>query len=129
MQAQDVMHRSVVPIRPHMSVVAAAALLTAHGVTSAPVVTAEGVLRGMVSEVDLLRAEWQPAVTAADVMTPKPVTVRPTDDLIAVEAVLLDHGVRAVPVVDCARLVGIVSRHDVPGCVERSGTPMAATAT
>ena len=62
-------------------------------------------------------------------MTPKPVTVRPTDDLAAVEAVLLAHGVRAVPVVDRGRLVGIVSRYDVPGCVERSGTPMAATAT
>lgn len=129
MQAQDVMHRTVVTIRPHMSAAAATALLVAHGVTSAPVVTAEGVLRGMVSEVDLLRARSQRAVTAADVMTPKPVTVRPTDDLIAVEAVLLDHGVRAVPVVDRARLVGIVSRHDVPGCVERGGTPMAATTT
>jgi CBS domain-containing protein len=129
MQTQDVMHRTVVTIRPHISVAAAAALLLAHGVTSAPVVTAEGVLRGMVSEVDLLRAQSQPAVTAADVMTPKPVTVRPTDDLAAVEAVLLGYGVRAVPVVDRGRLVGIVSRHDVPGCVERSGTPIAATAT
>ena len=129
MQTQDVMHRTVVTIRPHMSVAAAAALLVAHGVTSAPVVTAEGVLRGMVSKVDLLRARSQPAVTAADVMTPKPVTVRPTDDLAAVEAVLLAHGVRAVPVVDRGRLVGIVSRYDVPGCVEHSGTPMAATAT
>ncbi len=129
MQAQDVMHRTVVTIRPHMSAAAATALLVAHGVTSAPVVTAEGVLRGMVSEVDLLRAQSQPAVTAADVMTPKPVTVGPTDDLTAVEAVLLDYGVRAVPVVDRGRLVGIVSRHDVPGCVERGGTPMAATTT
>jgi CBS domain-containing protein len=127
MQTQDVMHRTVVTIRPHMSVVAAAALLAAHGVTSAPVVTAEGVLRGMISEVDLLRAESQRALTAADVMTPKPVTVRPTDDLIAVEAVLLDYGIRAVPVVDRGRLVGIVSRHDVLG-VECSGTPVAATA-
>jgi CBS domain-containing protein len=129
MQAQDVMHRTVVTIRPHMSVAAATALLVAHGVTSAPVVTAEGVLRGMVSGVDLLRVQSQPAVTAADVMTPKPVTVRPTDDLTAVEAVLLDHGIRAVPVVDRGRLVGIVSRHDVPGCVERAGTSVVATAT
>ncbi len=122
MQAQDVMNRAVITIRPHMPVGAAAALLVARGVTSAPVVTAEGVLRGIVSEVDLLRA--QPAVsggtteavteqTAADVMTPQPVTVRPTDELSDVAAVLLDHGIRAVPVVDGERLVGILSRRDV----------------
>ena len=60
MQAQDVMSRTVITVRPHMPVEAAAALLLSHGVTSAPVVTAEGVLRGMVSEVDLLRAQPVP---------------------------------------------------------------------
>jgi CBS domain-containing protein len=120
MQAQDVMNRAVITIRPHMPVGAAAALLVARGVTSAPVVTAEGMLRGIVSEVDLLRA--QPTVPqgptehtarAAEVMTPRPVTVRSTDELADVAAVLLDRGVRAVPVVDGGRLVGIVSRRDV----------------
>ena len=120
MQAQDVMNRAVITIRPHMPVAAAAALLVARGVTSAPVVTAEGRLRGIVSEVDLLRAQstaaqgaTEQAETAADVMTPQPVTVRPTDELADVAAVLLDRGVRAVPVVDGERLVGILSRRDV----------------
>jgi|SRR5690348_1117101 len=120
MQAQDVMNRAVITVRPHMPVAAAVALLVAHGVTSAPVVTAEGMLRGIVSEVDLLRAQPtvsegtpEQATTAAEVMTPQPVTVRPTDELADVAAVLLDRGVRAVPVVDDERLVGILSRHDV----------------
>jgi len=120
-QAQDVMNRSVVTVRPHMAVDAAAALLVARGVTSAPVVTAEGMLRGIVSEADLLRA-WpmidlprgtEHTATAADVMTPRPVTVRPTDELADVAAVLLDRGVRAVPVVQGERLVGILSRRDI----------------
>src|SRR3954452_18847876 len=142
MQAQDVMNRAVITIRPHMPVGAAAALLVARGVTSAPVVTAEGTLRGMVSEGDLLRA--QPTVsqeptehtaTAADVMTPQPVTVRPTDQLAEVAAVLLDRGVRAVPVVDGKRLVGILSRRDVLRLIaqeapppSRSDKPVAKTA-
>src|SRR5690349_22205196 len=136
MQAQDVMNRTVITIRPHMPVTAAAALLVARGVTSAPVVTAEGVLRGIVSEVDLLRA--QPAVsggtteavteqTAADVMTPHPVAVRPTDELADVAAVLLDRGVRAVPVVDGERLVGILSRRDVLSSI--AGEPQAPRGT
>ena len=128
MQAQDLMIRTVVTVRPHMPVGAAALLLVSRGVTSAPVVTAEGVLRGMVSEVDLLRAQPVPdaltttpecSATAADVMTPEPVTVRPTDDLADVAAVLLDHGVRAAPVVEGERLVGIISRHDILSFVAR----------
>jgi CBS domain-containing protein len=144
MQAQDLMSRTVVTVRPHMPVGAAAVLLASRGVTSAPVVTAEGVLRGMVSEVDLLRAQTVPdalatpdcCATAADVMTPKPVTVRPTDDLADVAAVLLDHGVRAAPVVEGERLVGIISRHDILSCFARQQTttahgvrPAAATAS
>ena len=144
-QAQDVMKRMVITVRPHMPVDAAAALLVAHGVTSAPVVTAEGMLRGMVSEVDLLRAQPPPdtprstpesTATAADVMTPRPVTVRPTDDLADVAAVLLDRGVRAVPVVDGERLVGIVSRRDILTSIARQrpararrDTPAAASAS
>ena len=128
MQTQDVMSRTVVTVRPHMAADAAAALLVARGVTSAPVVTAEGVLRGIVSEADLLRvrpmvdipqATMEPTVTAADVMTPRPVTVRPTDDLADVAAVLLDRGVRAVPVVEGQRLVGIISRHDILSYIAR----------
>ena len=128
MQTQDVMNRTVVTVRPHMAADAAAALLVARGVTSAPVVTAEGVLRGIVSEADLLRvqpmvdvpqATMEPTVTAADVMTPRPVTVRPTDDLADVAAVLLDRGVRAVPVVEGQRLVGIISRRDILGYIAR----------
>jgi len=52
-------------------------------------------------------------------MTPRPVTVRPTDDLADVAAVLLDRGVCAVPVVDGERLVGIVSRRDILTSIAR----------
>jgi CBS domain-containing protein len=122
MEARDLMTRAVVTIRPHMAVDAAAALLVKCGVTSAPVVTAEGMLRGIVSEADLLRARptldvpeaaTEATPTAADVMTPRPVTVAPTDELADVAAVLLDRGVRAVPVVQDRRLVGIISRRDI----------------
>ncbi len=120
MQAKDVMSRAVISVRPHMRVDVAAAVLVEHGFASAPVVTAEGVLRGMVSESDLLRArpahdapnEADPT-TVADVMTPQPATVRPGDELVDIAAVLLDRGVRAVPVLNGERLVGIISRHDI----------------
>jgi CBS domain-containing protein len=126
MLAKDVMSKTVVTVRPHMPARAAAAMLVANGFTGAPVVTAEGFVRGMVSEADLLRGQAfsdpdQPDatkdVTAADVMTPEPVTMRSTDDLAEVVAAMLNCGVRSVPIVDEGRLVGIVSRRDVLRCV------------
>jgi CBS domain-containing protein len=52
-------------------------------------------------------------------MTPRPVTVRPTDELADVAAVLLDRGVCAVPVVEGQRLVGIISRRDILSYIAR----------
>ena len=48
MQALDVMSHPVVSLRPHLRTRAAAAVLVSHGFTSAPVVTAEGELVGVV---------------------------------------------------------------------------------
>jgi len=134
MHAKDVMSRAVITVRPHMRVDVAAAMITEHGFASAPVVTAEGVLRGMVSVGDLLRTRPVPdtpndvdPTTVAEVMTPQPATVRPGDELVDVAGVLLDRGVRALPVLDGERLVGIVSRHDVLPHIARRRA--AATAT
>lgn len=126
--AKDVMSKTVVTVRPNTPARAAAAMLVANGFTGAPVVTAEGVLRGMVSEADLLRVaalsepgvpDAAPDVTASSVMTPKPMAMRPTDDLADVVALMLEHGIRSVPIVDDGRLVGIVSRRDVLRSVAR----------
>jgi CBS domain-containing protein len=127
MKAKDMMSRAVITVRPHVSVDIAAAVLVAHGFASAPVVTAEGVLRGMVSEGDLLRTRPVPdapttgadPTTVADVMTPQPTTVRAADELVDVAGVLLDRGVHAVPVLEGERLVGILSRHDVLRLIAR----------
>ncbi|HXV92524.1 MAG TPA: CBS domain-containing protein, partial [Pseudonocardia sp.] len=54
-----------------------------------------------------------PEQTVESVMTPSPVSVRPEDDLADVVALMLDAGIRSVPVVDDGRLVGILSRRDV----------------
>jgi CBS domain-containing protein len=68
-------------------------------------------------------------------MTPQPVTVSPTDELADVATVLLDRGLRAVPVVQDQRLVGIISRHDILSYIAqqrqarlRGEDPMAAIA-
>jgi CBS domain-containing protein len=128
MLARDVMSRNVVSVRPNMPARAAAALLVVHGFTSAPVVTAEGVLRGIVTEADLMRGQplsdlehtrATPDTTAGEVMTPDPKTMRPVDDLSDVVALMLADRIRSVPIVEDGRLVGIISRRDILRCVAR----------
>ena len=136
MLATEVMSRNVVSVRPNMPARAAAALLVVHGFTSAPVVTAEGVLRGIVTEADLMRGQalpdleqtdTTPDTTAGEVMTPDPTTMRPIDDLSDVVAVMLAHGIRSVPIVEDGRLVGIISRRDILRCVARRELVPCAT--
>lgn len=128
MRARDVMSSPVITLRPDTPARAAAALLIAHGFAAAPVVEGGRVI-GIVTEADLMRGhivpdgwvvEGLPDAAVGAVMTPAPVSVRPADDLADIVALMLDSGVRSLPVVDDGALVGIVSRRDVLRCVARS---------
>jgi len=118
----------VITLRPGAPVQAAAALLCSHGFTAAPVVDAAGVLVGIASEADLVRGRivpdgWavgpEPDPTVEQVMTAAPAAMRPEDDLADVVALMLDAGLRSVPIVDDGKLVGIVTRRDVLRVVAR----------
>lgn len=128
MFARDVMSSPVITLRPDTPVPAAAALLVSHGFTAAPVVDAGRRVLGIATEADLVRGRirpdgWSvepgPGATVADVMTPSPTVMRPGDDLADVVELMLDAGIRSVPIVDDGVLVGIVSRRDVLRCVAR----------
>jgi CBS domain-containing protein len=114
-------------------------LLLDEYVSGVPVVDDDGRLVGMVTEADLIAHEayrnhprrllavlaqrllgrdsdWlekASALRAADLMTVDLVTVRPQDDVGHAARLLLERGVRRLPVVDAGRLVGVVSRSDL----------------
>jgi acetoin utilization protein AcuB len=48
-----------------------------------------------------------------DAMTPNPITVAPSTPLPEIDAIMHQHRIRRVPVMDGDRLVGIISDHDV----------------
>jgi CBS domain-containing protein len=130
MKVREVMSNPVITVRPDTAAHAVAELLVSRGFTAAPVVTAEGKMVGIATETDLLRGRIRPGAaaverrsepTAAMVMTGRPYTCGPDVDLADVVALMLDHAVRSVPVVDNGRLVGIVSRRDVLRRVARRG--------
>ena len=117
MRVRDVMSSPAVSLRPRTQAGRAAALLVERGFTAAPVLDAEGRLRGIATEADLLRgrlaADGGPAPVVADLMTPCPATVAPDAALADLAAQMLATGVRSVPVLEDGRLVGVVTRRDV----------------
>jgi CBS domain-containing protein len=140
MRAKDLMASPVVTVRPDTPAKEAARLLAAHGNTALPVVDDDDAHCGIVTEADLIRIRILPDPRAligdhppptgeeaprlvGDRMTADPVAVAPTEDAVAITKVMLDRHLRALPVVDGARLVGIVTRRDVLRNGDRERTP------
>ena len=136
MRAYDIMTRNVITIRRDASVLEAARLMLENKISGLPVVDESGTLVGIVTEGDFLRRaetrtertrpRWlaflvSPGVLAkeyahtharkvAEVMTPEPVTVSADAQVEQVVRLMEKHHVKRIPVLDGARLVGIISR-------------------
>ncbi|SDM35347.1 CBS domain-containing protein [Allokutzneria albata] len=111
MRAEDLMSSPAITVRPETPVLAAAALLTAHGFTLLPVTSHSGQLLGVVDEAELLRQGDEGLV--GHVMTaPVPSVGRGASAAEVAEA-LLGDGVRAVPVTDGTKVVGVITRRDL----------------
>jgi CBS domain-containing protein len=123
----DIMSLAVVTVPDTSTIEGAWALLNHHGIAQAPVVSAEGVLVGLLTRAELTRAEHLPqadahalvwraflAQSVREVMwTPVP-SVAADTDIRRLARVLLDTGLPGLPVVDEAGAVrGFVSRSDI----------------
>jgi len=124
------MKKNIVTVTPSASLGEAHGLMREHTVRQIPVVSEEGVLRGIVSDRDIraavLPAGLVPGFTAEAaekfmkdtpverVMTRKVVTATLTDTLEDAIVLLHDFRMNALPVVDAAgKVVGIITRTDV----------------
>jgi len=132
MRARDLMTRDVVTVPPDTPVPALARLLAERGVSSAPVVEADGRLVGIVTEADLLRRVaalgerpkgWlarlfaDPSAQAAryakghgararDVMTTDLITVEEDARAEEIARLLEEHRIKRGPVLRAGRLAG-----------------------
>ena len=139
MKVGDVMTRSVAAVRPEMPLKDVAALMVDRGISGVPVVDADEVVLGVVSEADFVikergvvggryrmlarifgesrksRAELAKieATTAGEAMTSPALTVESTDTLQRAAELMAGRRVNRLPVVDGGRLVGIVTRADL----------------
>jgi CBS domain-containing protein len=138
MRARDVMSTFLITVRPDTSAKEAAELLVTNGITTLPVTDADGTLVGIVTDVDLIRdrigvdprslvhADWPvhtatgPAPPTVGATMTTEVTVRgPNTDAAQLARDMLDNHLRAIPIVDGEKLVGIVTRHDLLRTIAR----------
>ena len=136
MLVREVMTSPVVTVPLDWTVKQAVHLLYERDITAAPVFDDEGRLVGIVSEMDLLRGEFEadpraylrpaaepespPPAAVKDVMTPYVQTVRENDDVLDLVELMITTGVKSVPVTRDSDLAGIVSRRDLMCILARS---------
>ncbi len=128
LSARDIMARNLVTFRPEMSVMAAIGIMLRKRISGAPVVNESKEMLGMLSEYDCLRilsageysAEDHEEEDTVEVwMSKDPHTIPPELDIYSLAHLLLDTGVRRLPVVEGGKVIGQVSRRDVLRGIER----------
>ena len=118
MKIRDVMTGQVIAIGPEETVSVAARSLSRNNIGSLPVCTADGKLRGMVTDRDIvLRSvaanEDAGQQTVREIMTRRLVTVGPEDGAEQAAGLMAREQVRRLPVVEGGKLVGMISLGDL----------------
>lgn len=114
---KHVMERERMLTAPPQTTVADAARLMADKGFSAVLVLEGADLTGIFTERDavfrvIALGRDARSTTLADVMTPRPITIAPDKTFGQALALMHDHGIRHVPVVEGGRVVGVVTARD-----------------
>jgi CBS domain-containing protein len=117
MLLRDIMTANVVTANPSDSVLAVAQLMRDHGVGSVVITDGSGAPHAMVTDRDLtvrsLAAEHAPDTPVEECTSRPLVSGEPEMDLKEAAALMVQHRVRRLPVVDGDRLEGIVTLDDI----------------
>ncbi len=146
-QVRDLMTREVESVRPSDTLISAAHKLLRRQASGAPVVNEDGALVGVITEHDLLawHARYVGSIdpeegtldptaytrrlqsdTVSSIMSRPPVSVEESAPLIAAVQLLLERGIRRLPVTRHGQLVGILSRTDIiQGIAQRAAEPVS----
>ena len=118
MKLREVMTGPVIRIHPDENVAVAARTLTHYNIGILPVCGADGRLRGLVTDRDLvtrcLASGRSPVnTTVREVMTPRLICAAPDMDAAEAAAIMGREQIRRLPVVENGRLCGMVSLGDL----------------
>lgn len=141
LKAKDIMTTPVITVAPETGISEVARTLLEKRINGVPVVDADGRLVGIVCQSDLIaqqkafplpsvfnlldsfiplrsgkverEVQKMAATTAADAMTPDPVTVHPETGVEDVATLMVNRNFHTLPVVDEEKLVGIIGKEDL----------------
>ena len=118
MQVKDLMEGSVVTVAPDETAAEAARLLARHNVGSLPVCGADGGLRGVITDRDIVlrcvAIEEDPTKTEVQkIMTRNCAVIAPQADAREAARLMAAKQVRRLPVVERDKVVGMVSLGDL----------------
>ena len=118
MKVSDLQHHELFTAQADESLDVAADRLSWHQVGALPVLEGQHLV-GIITERDVTAAmaEGADPVTTpvSDYMTPAPEVLRPDSDLADAAHLMLELGIRHLPVVRGGRLVGVLSMRDLLG--------------
>ncbi|MFC1951308.1 CBS domain-containing protein [Chloroflexota bacterium] len=121
MRIKDVSHiagRSVITIGPDATVRQATEKLVQNKIGALPVCDASGAVLGIISERDILRTCATGSGSIDDtrvdtVMTKDLIVAVPEDDLDYISQVMINHGIRHLPVMSGPKLDSMISMRDI----------------
>lgn len=142
MKAKEIMTKEVITVNQQASIEEIARKLIDNNLSGLPVTDDDGKMVGIVTEGDLLRKDTPPrfpnfvnilgaiiyysgvnrynddwkkllATKAAEIMTSKVITVAEDAEVETIAQLMLNHGIKRVPVVRDGQLLGVVSRADI----------------
>ncbi len=106
------------PVGPDSPVTVANALLAEHHVGALAVVDANGLLAGIISERDIARGLHEHGAgildkSVGDLMVSKVISCNPETDVRDATSLMIQHGIRHLPVLDGATPLTIISIRDI----------------
>jgi CBS domain-containing protein len=134
-KVSEIMSSPVFTVTPDSSIKEAAQVLVELGISALPVLDAKGAPVGIVSEADLMpiqarpdpRSQATPPSPSAgtmprvvsDVMTRRVISVRVGSEVSQAARMMLEAGIKRVPVTKGGKVVGILSRRDLVRVIAR----------
>jgi CBS domain-containing protein len=107
---KEVMTRNVITFKEDTPVEEVAQTLTSKRITGAPVVGGDGLVVGIVSEVDVFSKKGK---LARDIMSTHVISVTEDTGIDEAARLLAGERIRRVPVIKRGKMVGLLSRSDV----------------
>ncbi len=120
LRARDIMSTPVQTVAARMPVLDLARFLASRHLSGVPVVSDDGALIGMATDLDLLSKQ---GATVGEIMTRKVTSVAEDTPVPEIARMLGRLRIHRVPVMRGAALIGMVSRSDIVRVIARADYP------